>query len=166
MYGFSKAFTLIELLIVIAIIGVLTAIAIPAYQHYSARSIFTAAHTQVINVIKKAMLSFADRDSCLAPGESDYQVAAEEGVLKGYRIMTLWPDSGFEGCMVSGYFKSPADGGNARFDGKIVRIHYSKVLGASGAFVSQCFTNVAAADLGAAADKACSYDQAWVANES
>ena len=60
----QKGFTLIELMIVIAIIGILAAVAIPSYQNYTKK----AAFTEVISAaepIKLAVIDCVNDGSCV-----------------------------------------------------------------------------------------------------
>ena len=65
----QKGFTLIELMIVVAIIGILAAIAIPQYQNYIARS-------QVSRVMSEAGAVKTAVEACILEGKTAIGVAA------------------------------------------------------------------------------------------
>ena len=60
----TKGFTLIELMIVVAIIGVLAAIAIPAYQNYTARAQVAEALNMASVYKSEVIVVYGESGSC------------------------------------------------------------------------------------------------------
>jgi type IV pilus assembly protein PilA len=71
----QKGFTLIELMIVVAIIGILAAIALPAYQDYVSRSQVGAALAEItpakVNLENKVSQGISTADALLLNGSTD-----------------------------------------------------------------------------------------------
>lgn len=81
----QKGFTLIELMIVVAIIGVLSAIAIPAYKDYVAKSAVTSAMGTMKALLTNADL-YAQNNTKLTTSQEDLGAAENMNPLGKLKV--------------------------------------------------------------------------------
>jgi type IV pilus assembly protein PilA len=95
MKSFQKGFTLIELMIVIAIIGILAAIAIPAYQNYTIRSQVTEG-LSLADGWKTAISEFYDQNGAFPASASVAGSATQiaESPVTGKYVQTMTVNAG------------------------------------------------------------------------
>lgn len=113
----QQGFTLIELMIVVAIIGILAAIAIPAYQDYTARAQMSEAMTLGEGLKTPVAEVFSQVAACPAnAGAASAGVAADTDISGKYVEKTTVAASGTTACTVTALMKST--GVNSGISGK------------------------------------------------
>lgn len=116
----QKGFTLIELMIVVAIIGILAAIAIPAYQNYIARAQVSEALT-LAGGLKTGIQTNLQNNSCFANGGT--AAAAEDKTTGKYGEAVIVAGSGSGKTLTCGIqYTFKPDGVSSKVAGKVLAL--------------------------------------------
>ena len=83
----QAGFTLIELLIVVAIIGILAAVAIPAYQDYTIKAKISEGPS-LVGAVKTAVAGYYQSNGTF-PGSNTSAGVANAGSIKGNHVVSI-----------------------------------------------------------------------------
>ena len=136
MKNVQKGFTLIELMIVVAIIGILAAVAIPAYQDYIARSQMAEAMS-LSDGLKTAVSEVYGQDgSCPTNGTNG--IASTIGGTYVATVVTAGTGTATGGCTITSTMK--ASGVSTGIQGKALTL---TMTNAGGSLTWACTSTAA-----------------------
>jgi len=112
----QKGFTLIELMIVVAIIGILAAVALPAYQDYTARAQTSEAFTMV-DGLKTKIEEAVGTGSCPANATAAVGDIAKAADIKGKYVVSVTLAGTAPACTAVVKMNTAANGVNSSIAG-------------------------------------------------
>ncbi|HFB6481656.1 TPA: pilin, partial [Neisseria gonorrhoeae] len=128
----QKGFTLIELMIVIAIVGILAAVALPAYQDYTARA--QVSEAILLAEGQKSAVTEYYLNHGIWPKDNDEAGVASSGEIKGKYVESVTVTNG----VVTAEMKS--DGVNKEIKGKRLSLWAKRQAGSVKWFCGQPVT--------------------------
>jgi type IV pilus assembly protein PilA len=133
----TQGFTLIELMIVVAIIGILAAIAIPAYENYIAKAQFTEALSLASGQKTNVIDYYSENDACPTNGQGG--IPNEDSITGKYvASVEVGGTTGTPpavGCTITATFNTSNI--NSKLSGKTVIL---TLYDEGGSFVWHCST--------------------------
>ncbi|NVK29935.1 MAG: pilin [Gammaproteobacteria bacterium] len=102
----QKGFTLIELMVVIAIIGVLASVAIPAYQDYTGKAQFTEGVTQAASLKQAVVLHYGTQGVCPNNGGGTVGDISKSDQYQGAYVASVLTGGANGTCTIRSTFKN------------------------------------------------------------